>query len=181
MCVSRACRECGGGIEPKAGGGRKRIHCAACRRKILEPRICPECGKRFTPKCSGTEGCSQKCSQRLRQKREGNSGRRTCKGCRVEFWKKNSSRNAGRYCSRECAWKHDPYYNSDTWKLATGDGMLRWLNGWKKCKWCERWILNGGSYCDHNCAGHYRDGFFRECIRCGGQIDRRKRLSFRRC
>jgi hypothetical protein len=73
---------------------------------------------------------------------------RICQGCGVEFNKKNSSRNAGKYHSRECAFANrGTAWNRGKGKAehAQADGVLRWMLGWKECGECRCVFYSGNA------------------------------------
>jgi hypothetical protein len=128
------CLTCGVGLQARSAKGRRRKYCSdKCKQikastKTLE---CLTCKKAFRSK-NGTKYCSQECRYPPRQDRNcptckndfspnskqqkycsqacgnGSPARhryRPCLCCTKLFRKNNHCRNAGKYCSRECAFE----------------------------------------------------------------------------
>lgn len=139
----------------------------------MTTRICPVCGSTFVPKrqCKGVT-CSRRCSglYSAQQKYPGcrvRERRITCAGCgRVVVRKVRKSRDAGKYCSRQCAFKHDPYYNKPKPVVLPKQPIA--------CEVCGR--LQHKKRCSRECeleAGrrwhlsHRKPKPARACVRCG--------------
>lgn len=93
---------------------------------------CAQCGipcERTPSTVRGRVFCSNAC--RLAQQSRANNPRwkRVCRGCGKMFTLSTSGRNAGKYCSRECSWKHGRP------RKAVDGGPLITLT--IRCRWCR--------------------------------------------
>ena len=83
-------------------GGRKSLTSTACRqcagkaKRKPAPIVLCLCGRPKSRTSQQCRGCVLEALEATRQ--------RTCEGCRVVFHRKTSTANAGRFCSRECAY-----------------------------------------------------------------------------
>jgi hypothetical protein len=84
---------------------------SACRRKPLAQCSCGECGAAFTSSRALKQFCSSACHKSANAKRLVKQNKasaappKTCLCCNKPFHKRSSGRNAGKYCSRECAFE----------------------------------------------------------------------------
>jgi hypothetical protein len=78
-----------------------------CRyRHRLTTRSCEKCGKLFKQRQHTSRFCSNSCSTSVTAKtRSRQPVNRQCLCCQKPFRKRSSGRNAGKYCSRECAFE----------------------------------------------------------------------------
>lgn len=104
----RTCESCGRGF---CGGDKARFCSADCRHKnrlLVKP--CGQCGVLFKQRAATSRFCSRSCSMLSRGPliADANAKRakpRQCLCCQKPFRKRGTGRNAGKYCSRECAFE----------------------------------------------------------------------------
>lgn len=113
-----ACIRCGKQIEKKPGKGRNPKFCSKqCRWRQPRPRphcnTCIICGAQFNSTSKASKTCSKACNRILRtnQAERVNRPECLCEGCGKTFTPAHSltpaSKNAGRFCSRECCFASD--------------------------------------------------------------------------
>jgi hypothetical protein len=110
--VVSLCRKCGVPFRGYAG----KLFCSPrCRfvRLLSDPVPCKECGSEFVRDNHCRKHCSRECAQKSTDRRVAELAERTrlsaatlqCLCCGAAFRKKRTGRNAGKYCSRECAFE----------------------------------------------------------------------------
>jgi 5-methylcytosine-specific restriction endonuclease McrA len=70
---------------------------------------CPQCGTHFAFR-AGKKFCSRVCKKRYGSRhdvRHRNAPERICAGCGVTFRRKTSTKDAAKFCSRECAFSYN--------------------------------------------------------------------------
>lgn len=89
--------------------------CPTCRSETAAynaVKTCAVCGVEFTSRQTGKKTCGVKCGRLLIAKTQGWGIRgwveRECPSCHKKFRRKKRTRDAGKYCSRECAFA-DPH------------------------------------------------------------------------
>lgn len=104
----KVCKACG----RRFTGGRTTAFCGReCRFRRKRPtRPCERCGDLFQPKSDTHRFCSFKCRQEwwvplFAAMSSSKATPRQCLCCQKPFRKKTTGRNAGKYCSRECAFE----------------------------------------------------------------------------
>lgn len=157
----RNCEQCGVWFESK----HKRRYCGdKCRnsanyskRRIEKP--CEKCGKLIVA-VTKTRFCGQECAHAARRNSGPLKSMRICVGCGISFRKKTSSRNAGKYHSRECAFANDLHYRRGVERKearAIADGFLWWANHWRVCRVCDSqfWAEGRQIQCSDECRREY--------------------------
>lgn len=108
---TKACARCGVAFAGRRGS---KYCSSACRKKpSTTPRKvkCLECGVTFETDGAEKKFCGFLCSQaansrRLRERNKAVAAPpKSCLCCNKPFYKRSSGRNAGKYCSRECAFE----------------------------------------------------------------------------
>ncbi len=82
--------------------------CRYPHRPCVKP--CQQCRKSFKQRHSGSKFCSQSCGSLARapetiKRNKSRAAQRQCLCCQKPFRKRGTGRNAGKYCSRECAFE----------------------------------------------------------------------------
>ena len=118
--MTKVCPECGRGFEPNPSRPKQKYCSRECAKRASERargrrisaaklaarsgRVCPGCGKTFTPKNNSGVYCSPQCrskahTEQLKAERAAGRGTRQCPVCGKTFAPKQSH---GVYCSRAC-------------------------------------------------------------------------------
>lgn len=173
------CRYC----ESRFESDRLKKYCGIeCRLRARDrsrtERPCEICGKVFIAASPRTRFCSKNCIKSHAERRVP-SPNRLCRCCGKTFKKKTSSRNAGKYCSRECAFRHSPHFRVKSERKAAravADGFRYWAQHWRKCCRCDcTFFANTGSrrICTARCKPPkpiVQVLFLRACGCCGQEM-----------
>lgn len=126
---------------------------------------CPECKKSFTPSHKSKKYCCAECGKkankkRLRRRNKTLAKVKTCLCCAKPFFKRNTGRNAGLYCSRECAFEARRLRMlSTTMTRRTGTPLSGQL-----AMWFHAW---GNDIDEPLYRGHKKGGHKHRCIKYG--------------
>lgn len=149
--------------------------------QLSKHKQCKACGNEYICRRQGrSQYCSRKCHQRQKRKK-----------CYVCLWcasvftiKTPSSRNKGKYCSRECRF-HYLAWRTEVRKVQTeGDLWATGQNARRCCRscGCEFISENGRSYCSETWVTHQGESRIRVCSNwkrdcsCGRKCDKFKSL-----
>jgi hypothetical protein len=112
------------------------------------PGECQQCGKptvQFVSSKKWAKFCrGLTCRTAFRNSTIHKKGRRpkqtyTCRGCGIQFQRQNnSSRDAKKYHSRDCAFNNSPHFFRRTNGSARdiADAFVQWVSRWKVCQGC---------------------------------------------
>lgn len=108
----RTCERCGCGF---TGHAVQRFCSSRCRwpEQLSDPVCCSVCNKTFARSKRGQKCCSPQCRAAAKERHHAALGQRSakrakthqCLCCSAPFRKRTTGRNAGKYCSRECAFE----------------------------------------------------------------------------